>query len=321
VIRRLILVFLLTVIGTSVVLKLNHSNTSTVSKVTELKPGFYSRSVEVENNERSFLLYIPDSIATTTPVPLVFFLHGGGGSMEQAKSYQWQDKADEAGFVLVLPNGTGALQDNGILATWNAGECCGSARDRAVDDVGFIREIVKSVTREVVIDNTRIYATGMSNGGMMSYRLACEASDLFAAIASVAGTDGTTDCSPTNKISVLHIHAKDDTHVLFDGGAGPGAFNDDSKVMNFTSVPNTVDWWVDFNKLDREPVNALSVSGARCDSYYSATTSIEVQLCVTETGEHSWPGSTVGTRLRGKEPSNALNANDVIWDFFREHKK
>ena len=84
----------------------------------------------------------------------------------------------------------------------------------------------------------------MSNGGMLSHRLACDAADLFRAVASVAGTDATLQCNPSRPISVLHIHARDDDHVLFGGGAGQGAFRDASKVTDFVSVPETIARWV-----------------------------------------------------------------------------
>ena len=85
---------------------------------------------------------------------------------------------------------------SGKFATWNAGICCGRARDENVDDVGFVREIVKQLKTQLNVDPNRIFANGMSNGGMMSYRLACEMADTFRAIAAVAGTDGTTECNP-----------------------------------------------------------------------------------------------------------------------------
>ena len=106
-----------------------------------------------------------------------------------------------------------AAQDT-AFATWNAGNCCGGARDQNVDDVGFIRQIVANLTRQMNVDRQRIYATGMSNGGLMSYRLACEMSDVFKAIAPVAGTDNTRSCTPKQPVAVLHIHARNDTHVL-----------------------------------------------------------------------------------------------------------
>jgi polyhydroxybutyrate depolymerase len=94
------------------------------------------------------------------------------------------------------------------------------------------------------VDAGRVFATGMSNGGMLVYRLACEAADVFRAAASVAGPDATTRRTPARPVSVLHIHAHDDDHVLFDGGAGPGAFRDRHSVMDFVSVPQTIARWV-----------------------------------------------------------------------------
>jgi polyhydroxybutyrate depolymerase len=319
--RRPILALLLVLLGTGAAVRINNKqNPEPSPDQFTPKAGFHELSVKTADTTRPFLLYIPESLDTTKPAPLVFFLHGGGGSMNQAKSYDLQDKADEAGFVLVLPNGTGALRDDGMLATWNAGECCGGARDRDIDDVGYIRAIVQSVGDLLSIDSSRVYATGMSNGGLMSYRLACDAADIFAAIAPVAGTDNTTECNPSEPVSVLHIHALDDTHVLYNGGAGEDAFRDETKVTDFTSVNETINRWIAYNKLPAEPERTLTVLGAYCDSY-QGTSNTEVRLCVTESGGHSWPGSTVGQFLRDKQPSQAINANDVIWDFFSIHSK
>ncbi len=167
------------------------------------------------------------------------------------------------------------------------------------------------------IDRNRIYATGMSNGGMISYVVACELPDIFRAIAAVAGTDGTITCSHKSPISILHIHAKDDTHVLFEGGAGKDAFRDASKVTEFTSVPDTIATWVGYNKCNGVPKRVLTVNGAYCDLYNDCAGGTEVQLCVTDTGGHSWPG---GGDVRGKVTSKAISANDVMWDFFKNQK-
>ncbi len=156
----------------------------------------------------------------------------------------------------------------------------------------------------------------MSNGGLMSYRLACEMADTFKAIAAVAGTDNTLSCTPSRPVSVLHIHARNDTHVLFDGGAGDDAFRDESKVTQFTSVPETVNRWLGHDRCSAAPQRVLSVPGAYCDRYAPCAGASAVQLCVTETGGHSWPGADKSAR-RGKEPaSQAIDANDVMWQFF-----
>ena len=153
----------------------------------------------------------------------------------------------------------------------------------------------------------------MSNGGMMSYRLACELPEVFKGIAAVAGTDGTTDCHPSKAVSILHIHAKDDDHVLFNGGAGSKAA-EKSKITDFTSVPATIEKWVKENKCSGIK-RILSVPGAYCDQYTVCKHGAKVQLCVTESGGHSWPG---GKKPRGQdETSKAISANDVIWIFFK----
>ena len=153
----------------------------------------------------------------------------------------------------------------------------------------------------------------MSNGAMMSYRLACEMSDVFKAIAPVAGTDNTHRCSPENPVPVLHIHARNDSHVLFDGGAGPGV-RDPATVTDFASVPDTVAKWARLNGCAAEPRRVLDKPGAYCEAYSPCQARAEVLLCVTETGGHSWPG---GTKRRGSEPpSQALSANELMWEFF-----
>jgi polyhydroxybutyrate depolymerase len=225
-------------------------------------------------------------------------------------SYYGQiSKSDQAGFIAVFPNGFSRLK-SGKLATWNAGNCCGSARDEGSDDVGFIRDIVKNLSAQLNVDPRRIFANGMSNGGMMAYRLACEMPDVFRAIASVAGTDNTKSCTPSAPISVLHFHAKDDELELFDGGAGRKS----SKVTSFVSVPDSIAKWVRLNSCNTMPKRVFENAGAYCDAYTSCRGGVEVKLCVTPTGGHSWPG---GKKPRGDTPgSTALSATDVIADFF-----
>ena len=189
----------------------------------------------------------------------------------------------------------------------------GGVRSRVHEEMA--RSFHAAVQARWRVDAGRVFATGMSNGGMLAHRLACDAADVFRAVASVAGTDATERCSPSRPISVLHIHARDDTHVLFDGGAGPGAFRDTSKVMNFVSVPETISRWVARDRCTGPAQRTWEVPGAYCETTTGCADGREVQLCVTETGGHSWPGA--GTVRRGKAPaSKALDANDAIWRFF-----
>ncbi|WP_197722840.1 alpha/beta hydrolase family esterase [Sulfurivermis fontis] len=278
-------------------------------------PGDHVYTLRHGGLERRYRLHVPTGYDAARPMPLLVALHGGGGNMDyQAndKFYGLISKSEREGFVVAFPNGYSRLR-GGRLATWNAGRCCGDARDRNIDDVGFIRKMVAEIGQRVNVDSARIYATGMSNGGLMSYRLACEMADVFTAIAPVAGTDNTLTCSPARPVSVLHIHARDDGHVLFEGGAGPAAV-DGAKITDFTSVADTVAKWVQLNGCRREAQRTLETAGVYCDTYSQCRGGAQVQLCVTEDGGHSWPG---GNKPRiGAKPSRAISANDVMWEFF-----
>lgn len=285
----------------------------TTRRITQ--PGDHVFTIQHDSLTRSYRVHVPASYDPATPAAMLVALHGGGGNMDyQANdaNYGLITKSDREGFIAVFPNGSSRLR-SGKFATWNAGHCCGGARDRNVDDVGFIRQVVANLARQMNIDRDRIYATGMSNGGLMAYRLACEASDVFKAIAPVAGTDNTRSCTPDHPVAVLHIHARNDVHVLFEGGAGPGT-RDVSQVTDFASVPDTVSRWVRLNGCEALPRRILETPGAYCEAYSPCRGDAEVRLCVTETGGHSWPG---GRKPRADEPpSQALSAADVMWDFF-----
>lgn len=272
---------------------------------------------EIEVQGRKVLVHLPAGYDPSHPAPLVLAFHGGGGSadfMADDARYGLQHQADQSGFIVAFPNGASRLP-GGKLATWNAGACCGYARDQGSDDVGFARAVVDAIKARYAVDARRVFATGMSNGGMLVHRLACEAADVFRAVASVAGPDATTHCTPSRPVSVLHIHARDDDHVLFDGGAGPGAFRDQRSVMDFVSVPQTIARWVQRDQCSGSAQRVLQVAGAYCDAYQKCSGGTQVQLCVTDTGGHSWPGAE---RVRqGKEAaSTALDASATIWRFF-----
>jgi polyhydroxybutyrate depolymerase len=279
--------------------------------------GDYTFSIQHDGLTRKYRVHVPAKYEPSKPAPLLIALHGGGGNMEyQAndKYYGLISKSDKEGFVAAFPNGFSRLR-SGKLATWNAGKCCAGARDENVDDVGFIKKMIENLSHQLNIDSRKIFATGMSNGGMMSQRLACELAGTIKAIAPVAGTDNTKSCSPKEPVSVLEIHAKNDDHVLFNGGSGPGV-RDKSKVTDFTSVPETISRWVKRDGCNPKPKRVLTVPGAFCDLYTGCRSNAQVKLCVTDTGGHSWPG---GTKPRGDEPpSKAISADDLIWEFFNK---
>jgi len=273
-------------------------------------PGDYRFSFVHDGITRAYLVHVPKSYSGK-PVPMLIALHGGGGNADfQAddSKYKLIGKSEAAGFIAVFPNGYSRFP-SGILATWNAGACCGAAQNNDVDDVGFVREVIHRVERQASIDPRRIFATGMSNGAMMSWRLACEAPEIRA-IAPVEGTDNTARCNPSHPVAVIEFHSIDDPNVPFNGGAGSGPSH-----TIYTSVPATQGKWV---LLDRASVanvqRVLTVPGAHCDLHPAGRGGAPVELCVTDTGGHSWPGG--GTQQGRKQPSMAISANDLMWSFF-----
>jgi len=280
----------------------------------QLIPGDYTFELRHDGAKREYMVHVPKNYDASKPTPMVLSLHGGGGNMTyQANEefYHWASKSEAAGFIAVFPNGYSRML--GKLATWNAGICCGGARDSNSDDAGFIRAVVDDMKTRANIDSQRIFANGMSNGGMMSYRLACEASEVFRAIASVAGTDGTKSCKPDRAIPVFHIHAKNDERVLFNGGSG----SESDTHADFVSVPNTIAKWVKQNGCEATPKRVLEIDDAYCETYSGCQENAQVKLCVTETGGHSWPG---GKKVRGgKAGSTAINATDLIWEFYSQY--
>lgn len=282
-------------------------------------PGSHRGTLVHGGLTRLYRVHVPAGHDPARAAPLLVALHGGGGSMElQAddRFYGLVSLSEREGAILVFPNGYSRLP-GGQLGTWNAGACCGAARDAGVDDVGFIRAVVARVKTQLAIDPARVYASGMSNGAMMAYRLACEAPDVFSAIAAVAGTDNTRHCTPDRAVSVLHIHARNDDHVLFDGGAGPASVRA-SQITDYRSVPDTLARWRGLNGCSgpaRRVVDRPGPEGAICERHEACRDGSRVQLCITETGGHSWPGGRK-PRARGAATSPALSANEVMWDFF-----
>ena len=272
-------------------------------------PGDYRFSFDHDGITREYLVHVPSSYRGA-PTPMLVALHGGGGDADfQAddSKYKLISKSEAAGFIAVFPNGYSRFP-SGALATWNAGACCGAAQKNNIDDVGFIREVIARVERQARIDPTRVFATGMSNGAMMSWRLACEAPEIRA-IAPVEGTDNTTHCTPSRPVAVIEFHAADDPNVPFNGGVGVGPSHTD-----YVSVPATQAKWIRVDRANPNAKRVLTVRGAHCDVHTAMPGGSPVELCVTDTGGHSWPGG--GTQQGRKQPSMAISANDLMWSFF-----
>jgi polyhydroxybutyrate depolymerase len=215
----------------------------------------------------------------------------------------WSSTAAAATRVtpLAYPNGSGPIA--GTLLTWNTWQCCGYALDHHVDDVAFVRAMVEDIAHGQSIDRKRIFATGMSNGGMMSYRVGCEMADVFAAIAPVAGALDTDGCKPSGPVSLVAFHGKADEHVLFEGGVPIK-----SADLRHTRVDKPVSFGIDFwkrqDRCDATPSRETKGSIIH-EAYSCGATSTAVELYAFEGQGHAWPAP----------------ATSLMWDFFAHHPR
>jgi len=277
--------------------------------------GNSTRTLTVNGLERSYIVHIPASHDGTQPWPLVMDFHGGGGSAEtQMRTGNFNPLADEKGFIVVYPNGSGRLGDK--LLTWNGGTCCGFAVTNQVDDVGFVRALIADLQTIAKIDGRRIYATGLSNGGIFSYRLACDASDLIAAIGPVSGTLNYLRCSPGDPVSVIHFHGTADEHVPYDGGAGDKSL----AGVPFTSVKDSIDFWLAYDQCPPQPKTEM-FADIRHDTYAGCAKGTAVELYTIIGGKHAWPGGNGPAWPGGDQPAQTIQATRLIWDFFAAHPK
>ena len=278
-----------------------------------LATGETTHTLTHDGRNRSYLLYVPNSINWEEAVPLVLVFHGGAGNADTAVFMSgFNQVADQNGFIVAYPNGSGPLRDDKLL-TWNAGACCAYAQENNIDDVGFARAVVADVQSVANIDSQRIYAAGMSNGGMMAQRLGCEAADLFAAIAPVAGTLNASPCNPSESISVIEFHGTVDQNVPYEGGYGLKSLVD----VDFASVPDSIAFWTTFNACDTQP-QTNTVKDAQHDTYAGCTDGAGVELYTVFDGGHAWPGGKEG-RAGADQPVATILASQLIWEFFVAH--
>jgi polyhydroxybutyrate depolymerase len=249
-----------------------------------LRPG-KTRTLAVGGLNRTYLVHVPQGHDQKTPLPVVLALHGAtmNGPM-MAWFSGLNRKADEAGFITIYPNGTDAHSS----FFWNGGNCCGLAAQNKVDDVAFIDALLDDLMRAYPVDAQRVYATGMSNGAIMAYRLASELSDRIAAVAPVAGSVGTEISQPKRPVSVLHFHGTKDEYIPFKGGRGEKSITG----TDFRSVEDSIRAWVKPNGCAENPkIDQLSKSGDETTvtrkTYSSGKDGAEVVLVVIEGGGHT----------------------------------
>ena len=265
----------------------------TATPAPTLQPGDSERTVTVDGVERSYLLYIPPGIDSLQPVPVVFAFHGAGQEPATMQILtELDDVANSGKFVLVYPEGIGL--------EWNAGgTCCGYALEKNVDEVAFIREMLSDLETIAQIDTKRIYATGFSNGAALVDHLACEMSDVFAAVASVAGILAYGPCQPQQPISVLHVHGLADLVLPYEGG---GEF----KIWPVEEIMSS---WAAHNGCTGTPIVDNPIKIIKHTVYSSCQAGTAVELYAVEGGGHAWISKYV------------YPLSEVIWDFFAAYPK
>jgi len=276
-----------------------------------------TRKLSAGGRSRSYYVHVPPTYHPDTPTPVILALHGATmtGPM-MAKFTQLNRKADQAGFIVVYPNGTGSR----FSYFWNSGHCCGSAVQKNVDDVAFIRAVLDDLAFAYSVDRRRVFAVGMSNGAMMAYRLASELSDRIAAVTAVAGTMATEECRPQRPVPILHMHGTDDQFIPFTGGRGMKSITG----LHHFSVEHSVRTWVRANGCNEKPAVEELPDVARDGTtvirktYTGGRDGSEVILVVIQQGGHSWPGRQVASKALGKATTN-VSANDLLWEFFENH--
>ncbi|NUM50197.1 MAG: T9SS type A sorting domain-containing protein [Flavobacteriales bacterium] len=255
---------------------------------------------------RDYRIYIPSVYNGINPVPLVFNLHGYGSVNSAQEVYgDFRPIADTANFIIVAPNGS---FDGSNKRFWN------TFGGSSVDDIGFISALIDTVSAYYNIDTTRIYSTGMSNGGFMSYQLACFLGNRITAIASVTGTMthfyfGT--CTPPKPTPVMQIHGTLDATVPYVGN------------LAFVHVDTLVNFWVNFNNCSPTPIYNLLPDIVPTDgcvaehyAYQNGTNNSSVELYKIIGGGHSWPGAPVNINITNMD----FSASKEIWRFFSQYK-
>ena len=252
---------------------------------------------------RSYELHVPPSYDGGDPVPLLLNFHGfTSNGPQQAAFSDMNATADERGAIVAYPNG--------LNSSWNAGACCGISLDEDVDDVGFARAVVEDLADSACIDLSRVYATGMSNGGFMSHRLACEASDIIAAIAPVAGVLGLdpAECNPGRAVPIIHLHGTADPLVGYDGGG----------LAPFIGAPDSHSGWVARNGCTGASSVTFQNGVATCETVDECDGGASVTLCTLDGIGHCWPGQEfcpdIGVDLG--DSTTDISANEVMWDLF-----
>jgi polyhydroxybutyrate depolymerase len=251
---------------------------------------------------------------------VVLNFHGfTSDSSQQILLTNMNAKADAEGFIAVHPDGTG------VVKSFNAGLCCGEALDNNTDDVGFVRDMLDNLASDLCVDPQRIFATGMSNGGFLSHRLACELADRIAAVAPVAGVMGLPSCTPVRPVPIMHFHGTADPLVPYMGGQPLDLPEFGGVLPTFPSVPDTFEGWRQRNGCPdpaQQPAAITYQNGdVTCQTYQDCQGDAETTLCTVDGGGHTWPGGfpIEAVAIYLGHTTMDIVATDAMWTFFQRH--
>lgn len=267
------------------------------------------KSFDFQGDKREYIVYLPASYNSANAYPVVLAFHGFGDTISNFSNVGFNQLANTEDFIAVYPNGLPmTIPFLGSVSAWRIG----TPVDGTVDDVAFTAALIDTLQTNYHIDTQRVFATGFSMGGFFCHRLACEMSNRIAAIASCSGTmqsSTATGCHPGRHIPVMHIHGSGDTQIGYNGG---GQF---SLVLQFETVNNTINKWVDLNECvntaDSTRMPDIRMDGFTVDrfAYTGCGDSSEVLLFRVNGANHQWM------------QNNDIVAVNEIWDFFSRHKK
>ena len=273
-----------------------------------LSPGDHQRSISFDGLERTYNFHMPIEYDPSQKIPIVLVFHGFGlDAEEMMRITGFNDMADEEGFVVVYPNGTGEKK------SWNGGECCGEAAVKNINDVGFVGALITDLDSIINADLDRIYATGFSNGAIFAYRLACELANQIAAIGPVAATQALQDvqsCTPQRAIPIIHFHGTNDKLNPYNGGTIRSG-------VEFISVKDAQNFWVEINNCSTPP-DQIESGNISLDLYANCSQGSSLEFYSIIDGEHAWPGGEAVTGEIG-QPNMEISATELMWEFFRFH--
>lgn len=291
---------------------------------TPLRPGDHDMSIEVDGVTRTWILHIPSAASTGEPLPLLIVLHGGGGTGRKMQRMLGFDAyADARSFYVAYPDAAIHSDARGG-AHWNDGRGTAGMVQRGIDDVTFIQEMIAEIGRRVALDAGRVYVTGASNGGMMTYRLGCETRGVFAGIAPVIANMPAPlfpTCAPQAPLTFLSINGSADPLIPLDGGEVCKGVRFGCEGGQVVSHAESVRTFAAANDCDPVPQVEMPPpqinDGASVErqTYLNCERGATVVAYIVHGGGHTWPPLPARVAASGAQ-SRDLDATRTIVDLF-----